>query len=214
MHPARANRYAWIGPKLTGSDGNGTKLGYVLPPGGFLKNQRVSLEVSGTAVAIRPVAPATISELEQIRAANEVDGAFNPSDLKDARRRILASIALRQGRSAFRERIVVAYRSVCAVTGCDAVQALEVAHIVPYRGPDTDHVTNGLLLRADIHTLFDLALIAIGPNDYRVLISKSLEGGYYTSLAGQAIHLPADPREHPSRQALELRLKEFQSQQS
>ena len=112
MHPARANRYAWIGPKLTGSDGNGTKLGYVLPPGGFLKNQRVSLEVSGTAVAIRPVAPATISELEQIRAANEVDGDFNPSDLKDARRRILASIALRQGRSASRERIVVAYRSV------------------------------------------------------------------------------------------------------
>ena len=44
------------------------------------------------------------------------------------------------------------------MTGCDVVQALDAAHISPYLGDQSNHVTNGVLLRADIHTLFDLQL--------------------------------------------------------
>ena len=46
------------------------------------------------------------------------------------------------------------------MTGCDAVPALDGAHLHAYRGPECNAVTNGLLLRADIHTLFDLRLWA------------------------------------------------------
>jgi HNH endonuclease len=63
----------------------------------------------------------------------------------------------------FRKKLIAAYRGRCAVTDCDAYDALEAAHILPYRGPAFDHVTNGLLRRADIHTLFDLNLIGIEP---------------------------------------------------
>jgi putative restriction endonuclease len=153
-------------------------------------------------------------ELEQARVKEEEEGAFSPSDLEDARRRILAGIVLRQGQRGFRERLLTAYQRSCAVTGCDVVEALEVAHIIAYLGPETNYVTNDLLLRADIHTLFDLWLIVVQPNDYRVIVSKRLRGTSYESLAGQVIRLPADHVDHPSRQALEQRTLEFQSKES
>ncbi|WP_169719739.1 HNH endonuclease, partial [Novosphingobium acidiphilum] len=61
-----------------------------------------------------------------------------------------------------------AYDGKCAVTSCAIEPLLEAAHIHPYLGPKTNHVTNGMLLRADIHTLFDLGLLAIAA-DHRLL---------------------------------------------
>jgi HNH endonuclease len=153
-------------------------------------------------------------ELEQARVKEEEEGAFSSSDLEDARRRILAAIVLRQGQRGFREQLLAAYQRACAVTSCDVIEALEAAHIIAYLGPETNYVTNGLLLRADIHTLFDLGLIVVQPNDYRVIVSKRLRGTSYESLAGQVIRLPADLVDHPSRQALEQRMVEFQSKES
>lgn len=166
-------------------------------------------EETPTDVANQPPAQET-DELEKARAKKDEEGAFSPSDLNDARKRILEAIVLRQGQREFRERLLAAYQRSCAVTGCDVVEALEAAHTVPYLGPETNHVKNGLLLRADIHTLFDLGLIAVNPSDYRVLVSRSLEGSCYESFAGQVIRLPADRADYPSRQALEMRLVEFQ----
>jgi hypothetical protein len=157
--------------------------------------------------------PKHTDELEQVRAEKEKEGAFNPSDLEDARRRILAALVVRQGQGAFREKLLAAYQRSCAVTGCDVVQVLEAAHIIPYLGPETNCVSNGLLLRGDIHTLFDLSLLALNPSDYRVLVSNNLRGRSYESLAGQVIRLPADHSDHPSRQALEIRLAEFRSKE-
>jgi len=152
---------------------------------------------------------AKLDELEDVRAEKEKEGAFDPSNLEDARKQVLAAIVVRQGRKEFREKLLAAYECRCAVTGCDVVEALEAAHIVPYLGPATDHVGNGLLLRGDIHTLFDLSLIALGPADYRVLVSKSLKGSCYEPFAGQLILLPVDEANYPNRQALEKRLAEF-----
>ncbi|WP_200883691.1 HNH endonuclease [Archangium violaceum] len=53
----------------------------------------------------------------------------------------------------------VAYGGRCALTDCEEPRVLEAAHIFPYHGPQTNHVTNGLLLRADLHVLFDLGLL-------------------------------------------------------
>jgi len=104
---------------------------------------------------------------------------------------------------------LAAYQGSCAVTGCDVVEALEAAHIVPYLGPQTNCMTNGLLLRADIHTLFDLGLFSVNPTDYLVLISKRLKGSPYQKLAGQQIRFPVDIASRPSSQALKARLAEF-----
>ncbi len=100
-----------------------------------------------------------------------------------------------------RERLLVAYGGACAVTGTAAEAVLEAAHIRPYRGQLHNVVTNGLLLRADIHTLFDLHLLTVLPvGDIRV--SPALVASPYAELNEQMIRWPSSPADRPSRAAL------------
>jgi hypothetical protein len=95
-------------------------------------------------------------------APEEADNEpFDPKNVKDGRERILGSIAQRRGQKAFRDNLIAIYDGKCAVTGCSIRDVLEAAHIHPYRGPDTNHPANGLLLRSDLHTLFDCGLVVV-----------------------------------------------------
>ncbi len=127
---------------------------------------------------------------------------FNPQGILDARERTLAAIVRRRGQPLFRRRLLRSYEGRCAITGSDVEPVLEAAHIIPYRGPETNHVSNGLLLRGDIHTLFDLGLIAIDTSTMTVIISPTLVGTGYEELAGRRLLLPADRQSHPNREAL------------
>lgn len=128
---------------------------------------------------------------------------FEPRNLKDARKRVIASIVRRQGQPQFRQELIQAYGSQCAITGYNAVDALEAAHIIQYLGPDTNHVTNGLLLRTDIHTLFDLHLIAVDSSMMTVIISPSLEETSYSVLNGVSLSLPKNKSLRPNKKALD-----------
>ncbi len=121
----------------------------------------------------------------------------------DARERVAGSIVRRRGQPEFRKALIRAYHSKCAITGCDAVEALEAAHISPYRGPNTNHPSNGLLLRADLHTLFDLGLIAIDARTMTVLIAKNLANTTYAEIAGKVLRLPMNENFCPNLHALD-----------
>ena len=92
------------------------------------------------------------------------------------------------------------------MTGCRVVDVLEAAHISPYRGPEDHNSQNGLLLRSDIHTLFDLDLLGINPETLSVELHPVLflEYGY---LADRRITCSNENK--PSREALRLRFQEF-----
>ena len=94
--------------------------------------------------------------------------------------------------------LIAAYGGRCAVTGCDAVEALEAAHIVPYRGPETNHVTNGILLRSDLHTLFDLGMVAIDTTTMTLVLDSRIANSSYMELSGTLIRVPNIVAEHPS----------------
>lgn len=95
-----------------------------------------------------------------------------------------------------------AYGERCAISGCDVAQAVEAAQIFPYLGAETNVVPNGLPLRADLHTLYDLGLIAINPDSMQVVISPKLRATSYASLANQPVRLPERPEHYPSHLAL------------
>jgi putative restriction endonuclease len=133
----------------------------------------------------------------------ELDGEFSPEDIIDAREKTLASIIRRRGQPDFRRKLLELYGAKCAVTRCDVEEALEAVHILPYRGPQTNHPLNGLLLRADIHILFDLGLIAVDTSTMTVLISSSLVGTSYAEFAGTRLHLPEAGAFSPSKEALD-----------
>jgi predicted restriction endonuclease len=73
---------------------------------------------------------------------------------------------------------------------------LDAAHILPYRGKQTNHVSNGLLLRTDLHTLFDLGLLAIDAKSLKVWIAGGLRDTEYGKLHGRKLR---QPRQRPSR---------------
>ena len=144
----------------------------------------------------------TISQ--QLTAA----GVFDPSEISDGRKRVLSSIVRRRMQPAFRLNLLSAYKGKCAFSGCDVESVLEAAHVLPYLGPETNHTGNGWLLRADLHTLFDLKLITIDVVAMRLLVSPSLAGTYYEDFRGKAITLPDDSYSRSSLESLERHRKE------
>jgi hypothetical protein len=128
---------------------------------------------------------------------------FDPADLEDGRRSIMKSILVRRGQQNFRQMLLDAYVGRCCISGCAITEILEAAHIVPYRGDTTNHVTNGLLLRVDLHTLFDLGLVGVDPDTHTVVVSRSLYNSEYIGFHGHPVAVPTDPAQHPSRLCLE-----------
>lgn len=121
-------------------------------------------------------------------------------EVKFTTRRIKA----RRGQPKFRNALMKAYGSKCVITGCSEPDALEAAHIRSVRRKGRHSVKNGLLLRADIHTLFDRGLIDID-NDYTVRVHPSVKDESYRSLDGtQLPDLETNP-ERPTKKRLRER---------
>jgi len=136
------------------------------------------------------------------------DQDFRATNIEDARKRELRAIAIRRGQPAFRSELLAAYKGRCAISGCSVKAVLEAAHIIAYKGEHTNHVQNGLLLRSDLHTLFDLGLITVDPAAYKVSLAADLSGSQYAGLQGAELLLPDDRAQWPSREALAARLSD------
>lgn len=136
----------------------------------------------------------------------EEEEDFDPHSVEDGRKKIWAKIRRRQGQPAFRRKLLRAYGGRCAVTGCSVQNLLEAAHIRPYLGAQTNVTHNGLLLRADIHTLFDCGLLSVSL-DGLVLLADELENTEYSKLAGKKIILPEAKKDRPHSKALRWHLE-------
>jgi putative restriction endonuclease len=130
----------------------------------------------------------TIDRAEQV-AASELAEPIASED--DARERELRVVFLRRGQAAFRRALLNAYEKRCAITGRTMEAVLEAAHIVPYNGDDTNRCNNGLLLRADIHTLFDLGLLWVN-REMKIEVANALQLTEYGDLHGKGLRLPRD----------------------
>jgi len=131
---------------------------------------------------------------------------FDPHAVQDDRLKVIASVHRRQGGPRFRRALLHAYEGQCAMTRYDAVPALEAAHIIPYRGPQTNHAANGLLLRADMHDLFDLGLVTVDPGSMRIRLADELSGTKYEPYENEPLWLPKDSAVRPSEEALAMHM--------
>ena len=112
----------------------------------------------------------------------------------------------RLGQGAFRVLVTDIYRRRCAVTQERTLPALEAAHIRPYGDGGTHEAQNGLLLRRDIHSLFDAGYVTVTP-DLRFEVSRRIReefdnGKQYYALHGGKIDAPSDIGRRPDPTAL------------
>lgn len=140
-------------------------------------------------------------------------GADNRSPGADDIRR-MGTIKVRRGQAEFRAALIGAYDGKCAVTGSRIIDLLEAAHILPHAEGTNYRASNGLLLRADIHTLYDLHLLSIDER-YRVHLSKALQMSEYRRYdAGELLALPDSMEQQPSAQNLRERHQRFLTQEA
>ena len=113
----------------------------------------------------------------------------------------------RLGQGAFRVVVTEAYHRKCSITGEKTLPVLDAAHIKAFaeNGPNVAH--NGLLLRTDIHTLYDKGYITVN-DDYKVEVSKRLNQDfgngkmYYEYHGKELINIPDNKGELPEKEYL------------
>jgi hypothetical protein len=142
-----------------------------------------------------------VDAVEAKAAAAEEDEA--PASAEAGRQQVWAFVKRRLGQTKFRDALIGAYGGRCAISGDGVTQVLEAAHIKPFSKDGLYAVSNGLLLRADLHLLFDQGLIAIA-DDYKVLVSPILDGTSYAKLRGKPLRVPKKATRRPSVEALQV----------
>jgi putative restriction endonuclease len=128
------------------------------------------------------------------RAPLAADAAEEPAGANAPRFGTAQLVRPRLGQGTFRVAVTAAYGGACAVSGEHSLPALEAAHIRPYTSDGPHDVPNGLLLRADIHRLFDKGYVTVTP-DLRFVVSQRLakeweNGKVYYERNGSPIALP------------------------
>ncbi|MFQ5792195.1 MAG: HNH endonuclease [Acidobacteriota bacterium] len=113
----------------------------------------------------------------------------------------------RLGQGTFRVLVTDVYQRRCAVTGEKVLPVLQAAHIQPVSEGGTHRVDNGLLLRSDLHTLFDRGYVTVSPR-YRLRVSQRLKrdfdnGEQYYRLKDSPLWVPKTLWDRPNRQFLE-----------
>lgn len=131
-------------------------------------------------------------------------GAVGESDADRYGRPYLHTPRLGQG--TFRISVIEAYDRRCAVTCEHSLPVLEAAHIQPFAENGPHEVSNGLLLRSDIHRLYDRGYVTVTP-DLRFHVSRVLRerwenGRTYYALEGREVTLPKKRLEEPNRDLL------------
>jgi len=117
---------------------------------------------------------------------------------------------VRVGQNAFKALVQEAYGRRCAVTGTKIVPVLEAAHIRPVTNAGENRVDNGLLLRSDVHKLFDDGYLGIHPSTKVLMVSPRLrleygngEEFYAKAQARQAVTIPQRLVDQPNSEFLE-----------
>jgi putative restriction endonuclease len=182
-------RELWIDQPTDWAPSNMTNQKYDLESG---EGRRIWVQCQERLVALRSqLRSFPQSELLEPRAFEEVERYGVPYLVKP-----------RLGQGIFRVAVTDAYGRACAVTGEHSLPVLEASHIRPYAKEGPHEVANGLLLRADLHRLFDQGYLTVTP-DHHLEVSERLRADYdngrtYYPFHGNRLKLPQTEGEWPS----------------
>ena len=127
----------------------------------------------------------------------------SPSGLQEPQERFGGPTIVypRLGQGAFRIGVTDAYSRMCAVTGEKVLPALEACHIRPFAAGGHHAVSNGILFRRDIHSLFDLGYVTVSPELHFEVSRKVKEeysnGREYYALHGRKLNEPRSDSDKP-----------------
>ena len=111
---------------------------------------------------------------------------------------------IRKGQPKFRNNLLKNYKCQCVISNCKTKEVLEAAHIVRHSVSGINHSSNGLLLRSDIHSLYDGNKIKINPKNHTIEVDNSLKDSEYWQYNGNKIKKDINGK-YPSREFLKIK---------
>jgi hypothetical protein len=156
------------------------------------------LATADTYNAIRPLRPETLTELLSLVMAEELAVPNTSSERLPAEilgGHVPAIGRRRRGQRAFRLNLIDRFGEKCAFTGAQPPQVLEAAHLYSFATQPEHRQDGGLLLRRDVHALFDASLISVNPKSWRIEVAPRIRAfGTYDALHGSPLLLPESDR--------------------
>jgi putative restriction endonuclease len=171
--------------------------------GPIVTGKRYSTDAAIGAKIWEQVQERLVSRRFSSRAPQDEKGS--PFEISDDRYHDIMS-RVRIGQGAFRIMVTNAYENACAITGDHTLPVLEAAHIKPFSSSGPHSISNGLLLRSDLHKLFDSGYMTITP-EYKVEVSPRIREEYHNGREYYAMHgrsLIVTPKRKADKPALEL----------
>ena len=174
-----------------------------------------SAAVQGTSIDLTEGEGLRVWSECQLRVAGRPAGSRvsdaameNPGERFGAR----IQVTPRLGQGTFRVALLDAYGRRCAVTTEHSLPVLDAAHIRPYSKGGPHSLSNGLVLRTDIHRLYDLGYVGVDPRG-RFQVSSRLRGDWengkvYYENQGRELVLPKRDAWRPDAKALEWHMDE------
>lgn len=143
----------------------------------------------------------------QILAIARANDPIDPLPVTPARYGDPVLVRPRLGQGAFRSAVTDAYSRACAVTQEHSLPALDAIHIRAYQKDGPHEIPNGILLRSDLHRLFDKGYLTVTP-DHRLNVSSRLRDDYsngrsYYPHHGDVIRLPSNAKLRPAAEFLQ-----------
>ncbi|WP_143138797.1 HNH endonuclease signature motif containing protein [Lentzea waywayandensis] len=130
------------------------------------------LEAMLARVAVRLPSPAAearvVAKVKAARRTVADDGKSPTGGRRESKTKA------RNGQGGFRKKLIQRYGHVCAITGPCPAEVLQAAHLRNFAEHETHNLAEGVLLRADVHLLFDNDLLAVDPTTWRVVLAPSL----------------------------------------
>jgi hypothetical protein len=122
--------------------------------------------------------------VEEDMSENDIDVPYEetgeaPND--NASDRIYAQLRKRLGQKKLRDKLFYLYEGQCAISNCNVREALHACHVIPHHVSGLNLSTNAILLRSDLHDLFDANLLGIDPKSMKIHLSESISN-YYSDL--------------------------------
>lgn len=159
------------------------------------------------STAGRAVWDQVVERLDRQRAFRVDPGPATVGAVETARYGAPTIVMPRLGQGTFRVMVTDAYGRRCAISNERTLPVLEAAHIRPYSENGPHQLSNGLLLRSDLHTLFDLGYVTVDPDKRCTVISSRIReefenGRDYYRFHGMPMATPKDPSATPAREFL------------
>jgi hypothetical protein len=173
----------------------------------FTRTGKFLLPGSQAEQAIR--ASAIVQLLPTLDYDEMLDGIIleAPDDLE--RMPVTKLLRLRRGQNKLRKNLLTLYQGKCCISGFHIEETLHACHILPHAAAGDNRSTNALLLRSDLHDLFDVHLMGIHPDTLKVAIKKSLFRSEYAQFEGRTLAHRTDNKK-PNVEALRERWNFFQ----